>query len=279
MKASNYENTTNIKSFNYENNTNNSILFNKISQAFYPSDRQVILDNGSYTHKGNRREHYFFIETRYRGKKYPSPFHFQVTFGQQNPNNDDTINFPYPLDEVMYIHIKEISLPVRLLPQYCMNQRYLFVRIRELSSINIHYSNPIMTNSDILIWRLSDQGPYWYGEGKYPLEFKLTNPLSIKRLTFEVFDPNGNPIQIISNLNSQNPMDWKLCIHDKKKTTCNISPDDYNSLCDKENLEESDIIDIIQFKENYIEFNPYFDFNNGFINLYVGLNDKIDLEI
>jgi len=274
-------------------------LFNRLNRSLYPSDTEVLVNNGIFTNKRVRRDHLFFIETRYRGyKRFPSPFNFQVTFGKMvgktelEYNNayvqyydNPGINFPYILDEVTYIHVKDISLPLRLLPGYCLNERYLILRINEVSGINVHYSNPVMSPSDILIWRLNDTGPYWYGEGKYPLEFKPTAPLSIKRLTFQVLHTDGSPIQVSSNLNEENPLKWDLCYHKKPLEECKMNPETYNKLVLNANTNNctDDMKDhhheIIHFKENYSEFNPYFDLNNGFINLYIGQNDKQDLEV
>lgn len=214
-----------------------------VSKTLYGYDLEIQKEKGLYVNSHYNREYSLYINSKDRDLvNFPNPFLFVVEFMTRDSKN---INFPLLINELNYLYIKQIYIPVCFLTECIMENKFFILRIREL---NMQYqfcsSQNFTSATDIILYNVGFMNNFLLLDSKVPVQFNEELRPSVTKLTFQLLDGNMNPINIITNItNPHNPDLWKI---------------DFNS--------ESDS-----------ELSPIIDKNNIFIDIKLGVNDKIGL--
>jgi hypothetical protein len=227
---------------------NNNLLDGNLHHAFYPDDQEIVYDRGLYVNDRENKEYTFYIDTTYRNfNDYPNPFQFQIEFTPLAGSRE--ISFPIKVDEANYIFFRQVMLPVRLLTENIVNQRFIILRIKELIMPYQYYcSSTINQQTDIVLYNLGIQGYNLMLEAKSVITFRDDTKPKITKLTFEFLTYNGDPILVPNNLQGTNVGDSILVFPAEGVDTTEV-------------YSEQPTVD------------PNQPFNNIFIEMKIGIND------
>ena len=185
----------------------NDIVVNNLTRAFYPSDKNLIIERGMYVNNRENKEYTLYIDSKDRDyDKYKNPFNFSVDFGSTITQSvTKGINFPYKIDELNYIYIKTVYLPVRLLYEYFQTKTrpilYFIIRIKELNFTYHFFSNQnFNSQTDVLLYPIGNQGDFLNLDSKIVINFKDNVKPVVNRLTFEFLHSTGEPILVPTKL-------------------------------------------------------------------------------
>lgn len=247
---------------------NNFVENIRLHKVFRPSDKTILQDEGLYYENSQNTitECNFYIDsTKRRLLMYPSPFKFHVTFNN-NVNNED-VNGPSiskELKQVSYIFIKNMNLPLKLLPKTFINKRYIILRMKELLIPN-QYSTIDKFNSDtdILMKQIGRDDVFINYEASSIIRFADNNMPMITKLTFEILSPIGDNIPVYTNLDKtfENNKSCELFIKKikyKPIVYCKIIEPDNKTFenCKKELPCDDSTLSAINLKKDLIlEFN------------------------
>ena len=221
----------------------NNITNNNLHHAFYPDDQLLVYEKGMYINNRENKEYTIYIDTAYRNfENNPNPFNFQIEFtplaGVEN------ISFPIKVDEANYIHFRLIMLPLRLLTENIVNQRYLVLRCKELSMQYQYFcSSKINSQTDIILFNLGIQGYNLLLEAKSVITFRDDLKPKLTKLTFQFLTSDGETINVPNNLQGAT----------EENSLILFNSDDTSTVCD--------------------EVNPSAPYNNVFIEMKLGIND------
>jgi len=175
------------------------------NKVVYPSDRDLIVARGAFENDRIPQEYTLFIDSSARDTSIsPSPFHFYVEFN--TIGGSTSMNIPMNPQEVNYLFVRQVALPLTIFDSTNVNSRYMVLRIKEMDSIMQHYSNPILNGkTDVLLFAAGATQDTLYLEAKNPVTFRENNRLRLRRLTFQILDGDGTPIVPVETLDSS----WK----------------------------------------------------------------------
>jgi len=226
----------------------NNIISEGLHHAFYPDDQAIVYEKGMYVNERENKEYTFYVDTAFRNlKNNPNPFQFQIEFTPLAGNQD--ISFPLKVDEANYIFIRQVLLPVRLLNESMINQRFFVLRIKELTLPYQYYcSNNINDKTDIILFNSGIQGYNLVLEGKTVTSFRDDLKPKLTRLTFQFLMYDSCAINVANNLQGSSDEDSLL-----------IYP-----------TAENNVEDIYS---EMPQVDPSQPFNNVFIEMKIGVND------
>lgn len=225
-----------------------NLLNSNIHHAFYPDDQMLVYDKGMYTNERENKENTFYIDTVSRNFNInPNPFLFQVEF---NPlAGFDDIAFPVKIDEVNYIFFRQVILPIRLLTENIVNQRFIVLRIKELNIPYQYYcSSKINPRTDIILFNVGIQGYNLLLEAKSIITFRDDIKPKLTKLTFQFLTYDGEPIETPNNLQNT-PIEESLLVY------------------------QTGTLDLNDIYGMTPQVDPSMAFNNIFIEMKVGIND------
>lgn len=225
-----------------------SLLATNVHRAFYPDDKEIIIEKGLYQNDRENKEYTFYIDTAFRNfNENPNPFQFTIEMSPLAGSKN--ILFPTKIDEANYLFFRQVILPLRLLTENIVNQRFVVLRIKELNMPYQYFcSSKINPQTDIILYNVGIQGYNMMLEAKSVITFRDDIKPKLTKMTFQFLTYDGEIITIPNNLQGASIEDSML-VYDKSD------------------------IDINEIYETKPEVNPHLSFNNVFIEMKIGVND------
>jgi len=213
------------------------------TKSLYLHDKEIQHDKGLFVNSSSNKEYSIYINSKDRDlESTRNPFNFTIEFMSRNTRN---INIPILVSSLNYLYVKQVYLPATLLTESILSNKYFVLRIKELNMQYQFCSSSNFNNStDIILYSVGFSNNYLILDSKLPVQFNDELKPSIKKLTFQIFDGNMNPLNVISNLNNpSSPDSWQI---------------DFSSSIES-------------------PLNPNLETNNIFIDVKLGINDDIGL--
>lgn len=192
-----------------------NIVSNNLHRAFYPTDKDIIVERGMFTNERENREYTLFIDSKDRNfRASPNPLKFTVYFSQtfsrsfleNDPSfhhSQNDINIPILVDELNYIYIKTVYFPGRLYGDgFAFPENYIVLRIKELDMRYHFLSSPgLNSQTDILLYQTGTAPNSIVYDSKMMVNLPEGRKQTIKKLTFEFLHSNGTPFTVPIKIN------------------------------------------------------------------------------